>query len=130
MSEMISSDYFFYYGLVDQRAEISSDITQGVMQPKRSLFYDRSFGAGISEYENTPGGLSLEVGIKYDIASWIAQRNSEVSDGSNDTRDRRAVASQGSISVEQNGTDIDVAVLYIPYFDYQTPGIVSTSLTA
>jgi len=47
----IDGDYFFYYGLVDQRKEIEADLVQIIMQDKRGLFYDRSYGAGVGEYE-------------------------------------------------------------------------------
>lgn len=126
----IDGDYFFFYGQVDQRKEIEADLITLVMQDKRSLFYDRSFGAGIGEYENTPGGLSLEVNMKYDIATAIAKRNYEVTDGTNGTRDRRAISSQSAIRIDQAPGEVDVQVLYIPYFDYQNPGIVRVPLTA
>lgn len=126
----IDGDYFFYHGLVDQRKEIEAELLQGIIQDKRSLFYDRSFGAGIAEYENTPGGLTLEVGMKYDIASWVARRNQEVSDGTNGTRDLRAITSQGAIKITQRQGEADVQILYLPYFDYQKPGVVQTPLTA
>jgi hypothetical protein len=125
----LSGDYFFFYGQVDERKEIESDLVQGVMQNKRSLFYDRSYGAGVSQYENTAGGLSLEVNMKYDITAWIAQRNREVSDGTKNTRDRRVVTSQSAIKINQRQGEADIQVLYIPYFDYNNPGIIKVPLT-
>jgi hypothetical protein len=125
----LSGDYFFFYGQVDERKEIESDLVQGVMQNKRSLFYDRSYGAGIPQYENTAGGLSLEVNMKYDITAWIAQRNREVSDGTKNTRDRRVVTSQSAIKINQRQGEADIQVLYIPYFDYNNPGIIKVPLT-
>lgn len=125
----LSGDYFFFYGQVDARKEIEADLVQGVMQAKRSLFYDRQFGAGVPGYENTAGGLSLEVNMKYDITAWIAKRNREVSTGSNGTRDRRVVTSQSAIKIDQRRGEADVQVLYIPYFDYENPGIVQVPLT-
>jgi hypothetical protein len=125
----LDGDYFFFYGSVDQRKEIEADLVQGIMQGKRSLFYDRSFGAGVPEYENTAGGLSLEVNMKYDISAWVARRNREVSDGTNGTRDRRVVTSQSAIKIDQRRGEADVQVLYIPFFDYEDPGIVQVPLT-
>jgi hypothetical protein len=125
----LSGDYFFFYGQVDERKEIESDLVQGVMQNKRSLFYDRSYGAGVPQYENTAGGLSLEVNMKYDITAWIAQRNREVSDGTKNTRDRRVVTSQSAIKINQRQGEADIQVLYIPYFDYNNPGIIKVPLT-
>jgi hypothetical protein len=125
----LSGDYFFFYGQVDERKEIESDLVQGVMQNKRSLFYDRSYGAGVPQYENTAGGLSLEVNMKYDITAWIAQRNREVSDGTKNTRDRRVITSQSAIKINQRQGEADIQVLYIPYFDYNNPGIIKVPLT-
>lgn len=125
----LDGDYFFFYGLVDQRKEIEGDLFQGIMQSKRSMFYARQYGAGVPEYENTAGGLSLEVNMKYDIASWIAQRNKEISTGTDGTRDRRVVTSQSAIRINQRMGEVDVQVLYIPFYDYQAPGIVQVPLT-
>jgi len=127
---MTDIDYFFYYGLTDQRAEIEADLSQGLMQSKRSMFYDRSFGAGVPEYENAPQGLALQVSLKYDIAAWVARRNQEVSDGSNGKRDRRAITSQNAIQIVQSGDGVDVMVLYIPFFDYQKPATVTLPVSS
>lgn len=124
----LDGDYFFYYGIVDLRREIEADLLTGIIQDKRSMFYTRSYGAGIGEYENAPQGLALEVGMKYDIASWMARRNSEVSTGANGTRDRRAVTSQGAIRIGQGPDGVDVQVLYVPFFDYEKPGIVTVPM--
>jgi hypothetical protein len=51
----LDGDYFFYYGQVDQRKEIEADLLTGIIQDKRSLFYARSYAAGIGEYENAAG---------------------------------------------------------------------------
>jgi hypothetical protein len=125
----LSGDYFFFYGQVEQRKEIEADLVQGIMQAKRSLFYDRSYGAGVPGYENTAGGLSLEVNMKYDVSAWVAQRNREVSNGTNGTRDRRVVTSQSAIKINQRRGEVDVQILYIPFYDYQNPGIVQVPLT-
>lgn len=125
----LDGDYFFFYGQVDARKEIEADLVQGVMQAKRSLFYNRQYGAGVPGYENTAGGLTLEVNMKFDIAGWVAQRNREVSTGTNGTRDRRVVTSQSAIKINQRRGEADVQILYIPFFDYQSPGIVQVPLT-
>jgi len=119
-------DYFFHYGQVPLRDEVLSDLNQGLIQDKRSIFYDRSFGAGVPEYENFPRGLSLEIGMRYDIASWVARRNLEVSNGTNGTRDRRAVTSQDAIRITPVGDDgLEVQVFCVPYADYQTPTVIN-----
>lgn len=121
-------DYFFFYGTVEERAEIEADLKIGLMQDKRSMFYNRSFGAGVPDYENTAGGLAADVALRYSIASWISRRNSEVSDGSNGTRDRRVLASQSAIQISQSPGNIDIKVLYVPYFDYQKPSVITIPL--
>lgn len=122
---MVDIDYFFFYGKTSLGEEIDADLRQGLMQPKRSMFYHRSFGAGITEYENTPQGFALQVSMKYDIATWISKRNLEVTDGSDGTRDRRAVTSQSAITIDQGTDGVDVQVLYIPYYNYQKPATIS-----
>jgi len=121
----VDIDYFFYYGKVDQRDEIEADLLQGLTQAKRSMFYYRGFGAGVPGYENYPQGLSLQISLKFDVASWIARRNLEVSDGTNGKRDRRAVTSQNAIAIIQGENGVDINVLYIPYFDYEKPAMVT-----
>jgi hypothetical protein len=112
---------FFYYGKTELHQEIEADLNQGMTQEKRSLFYNRSFGAGVPEYENYPKGLSLEIGMRYDIASWVARRNLEVSNGTNGTRDRRAATSQNAITITTDSDTVYVQVFCILYADYQNP---------
>ena len=104
---------FLYYGQSPLSDEVDFDLKVGLMQGKRTLFYDRGFGVGVDEYENIPSGLALEIGLKYDIASWISARNATVTDGSNGTRDRRAVTSQTVIDVIQLEGNVDIVVKYI-----------------
>lgn len=122
---MIDSDYFYHYGEVDQRSEMEADLVQGLVQPPRSMFYYRSYGAGVPGYENAPVSLSTEVALKYSVASWVARRNLEVSDGSGGTRDRRAITSQSAVSVRSDGDSVTVEVLYVPYFDWKSPSTIS-----
>lgn len=124
----VDADYFFYYGMLDEREEIEADLRIGVMQSKRSMFYYRSFGAGISDYENESPGLSVEVSLKYDIALWVARRNQEVTGGVDGFRDRRALTSQNAISVTRDEEGFLVNMLYIPYFDYEKPARISVPI--
>lgn len=121
-------DYFFYYGQIEPRAEIEADLIQGLCQDRRSMFYHRSFGAGIPEYENSPIGLALDVSLRYEAASWVARRNREVSDGSGGTRDRRAITSQSVITIDSGNGGLDVTVPYIPYFDWKNPSSITIKI--
>lgn len=105
---------FLFYGSLPVEEETQHDIKTGLMQEKRKLFYDRSDGAGISEYENSGAGVALVAGLLYDIVTWITARNGEVTDGTKGTKDRRAITSQSAIEVNQgdNG-EVDVEVGYI-----------------
>lgn len=114
-------DYLFYYGQVDEDDEVQKDILMGLEQSRRTMFYHRSFGSGIKEYENTPDGLAFTIGVKYGIASWIAARNQEVSDGSNGTRDRRVATSQSVILVEGGNGEKTVSIPYLRYADLNKP---------
>jgi len=125
---MLDGDHFFYYGQVDEQKEIEADIIQLLTQDKRSMFYTRSYGAGVSDYENAPQGLALEIGLRYSIATSIAKRNYEVSNGNDGSRDRRAVTSQNAIFIDQTPDGIVVRVIYVPFFNYKTPGIVSVPI--
>jgi hypothetical protein len=118
-----SSDYFFYYGKVDVADECLSDLYQIVFQASRSLYFYRNFGAGISDYENYPNALMLQIMIPYSIAEAVSERNGRVSDGSNGTVDRRIALSQDSIEVIQEGMNITVNVQYFLYMDYSTSTI-------
>jgi hypothetical protein len=115
---------FFYWGLMPLADEVADDILAGLVQPKRSMYYNRSYGAGLSDYENAPISLSNLVMIKYEAAKFMALRNNLVTDG-NSGPDRRAATSQNLVSVQSNGAGIDVTVPYIMLADMTKPGSAS-----
>jgi hypothetical protein len=122
LDQLGSWDLFFNYGANDLDLEIESDLVQGLIQPKNTLFGFRDFGAGVSEKENYPNTVALTVGIKYDIALHIAKQNLRVS---NQNPDRRIVTSQNSVKISQSGGNLDVQVLYIAYKDYRKSNSIS-----
>ena len=122
-------NYFLFYGKIDLHEEVKADIMQGAMQDSRSMSYYRDFGAGISDYENAPNEFGSAVALKYNLANWIAKRNQDVSDGSNGTRDRRAVTSQNAITIVQNHDEMDIQLLYILFADMKKPQTVSMPLS-
>lgn len=122
LDQLGSFDLFFNYGSNDLDLEIESDLVQGLIQPKNSLFGFRSYGAGVSEKENYPNTVSLSVGLKYDIALHIAKQNLTIS---NQNPDRRIATSQNSVKISQSGGNLDVQVLYIPYKDYKKSSSIS-----
>jgi hypothetical protein len=111
-------DVFFFYGSNDLQLETESDLVAGLIQEKRSLFYNRQDAAGLKE--NYPNTFTLSVSTKYDITSWVSFRNTQVTDGTNSTRDRRVAVSQNYISFsrESVGT-LNVEVLYIPFYNFK-----------
>ncbi len=112
MSENI--ERFLFYGSLPVEDETQHDLKTGLLQERRKMFYDRSFGAGISEYENSGVGVALVAGLLYDIVTWITARNGEVTDGTKGTKDRRAITSQSAIDVTQGDHgEVDVSVGYI-----------------
>lgn len=122
-------DFLFFYGSINLEEETKHDILLGLLQQKRTMFYNRSEGAGISSYENYPNGLSLHVGLRYDIVAWISKRNGEVSAGQGGYQDRRVAVSWNSIYVKSNNNgEIDINVQYIPFANYT--GIKSVSIPA
>ena len=124
LSELGDMDMFFYHGQVELDVEIEHDIIAGLIQPKRSLYYNRQDGAGVHEYEGHPNTIALDVGLRYDIINWIARRNLTVGDGNSNTKDRRVLASQSAIKILREGQNIDIQVLYIPLFKADQPKIV------
>jgi hypothetical protein len=83
------------------------------------MFYNRQFGGGISEYENQPNNLLTQIGLRFDIANAVAYRNTTVTDGSDNTIDRRLAVSQNSIYFEIERDQLNIGVLYIPYLNYE-----------
>lgn len=118
---MIDWDQFFFYGenVMEKKIENEFDIWMGILQPKRDSFYFRRDGAGIEKSENAPNGLSLLIGVRFNIANWFAYRNSYIADGRNNLSDRRLAVSQQSISIEQDRGDMNVSIFYIPFSDYK-----------
>ena len=112
----MNAQSFFYWGLTDLASEVNDDILAGLVQPKRSLFYNRGYGAGLAEYENAPMGLSTNVMMRYEATKFMAVRNSVVTDG-NLGPDRRAATSQELVSVEQEGPAINARMSYIMLAD-------------
>lgn len=126
LTELSDINIFFYYGELDLDLEIESDIMQLLTQPKKSMFYNRSFGCGVHENENYPNTLLLEIMMRFDIANGIYRRNLEVGDGTNGTKERRVAVSQWSIVTERNKGNLNLAVNYIPFIDYKN--LKSTNL--
>ena len=113
-------DTFFYYGKGTVQDENEQDLLQLVKQPEKFMFYNRQFGCSVKY--NFPMSIINHSLVAYSIASAIATRNQNVSDGSSGTVDRRIAASQNSISVEdgKNG-ERNIDVLYFNYTDTAKP---------
>lgn len=116
-----SWDTFFFYGKGDLDYEAEYDLYELLIQAKRSLFYYRNGSAGVSEYENNPNGIALQVFARFEIANAIAYRNTIISNGSIGGKDRRIAVSQNSIGFENKNGELDVQVVYFLYADYETP---------
>jgi hypothetical protein len=119
LSQLGSFDQFFYYGKADLDYENKSDALQLALQPKRTMYYNNDFGCGIANKRNFPNVIGLQILLKFEIATAFAQRNTVVTDGTNDTRDRRLAVSQTSIGFEQNGGEMNCNIYYIQYYNYQ-----------
>lgn len=129
MNDLADFDMFFYYGQNDILDEIQSDINIMLAQPKRSLFYSRSYGAaGVQEYENAPNAVNIAVSVPYDIVKEISKRNSIVSNGQDGGPDRRVAISQNTIKIEQDKDTLNIKVLYIPFVSLGTPQVASVDI--
>ena len=103
----MNPDFLFSWG-DDVDGEIEADVLACLIQPRRSLFYDRSYGAGIPSMENSPNSLIFQVMIKYEAEKAIGIRNQVVTDGTNGP-DRRVAASQGDMEF-QSGDNGEVSL--------------------
>ena len=118
--EISSSDLFFFYDTIGIEQSNEAELVTAVMQPKKSMFYNRRFGAGVSESTNYPNTIAMIVGIPYDIIDSIAIRNTQVVDGTRKQKDRRLASSQGAISLSQDKDGgIEVRLSYINFFNYE-----------
>lgn len=109
-------DTFFNYGEGDLEEELNYDIMAGVLQPKKSMYFNRQDGCGVAELENVPSGFQVFIQANYEIAKWVSYRNSIVNDGSNGGIDRRIAISQGSIYYKADKVgNTQIQVRYIPF---------------
>jgi hypothetical protein len=118
LKELADINIFFLYGTLDLDMEIESDIAQLISQPKKSLFYNRSDGCSVTDYENYPNTLLLEIMIRFDLAKGIYYRNIYVGDGTNGTKERRVAVSQWSIQTERDKGELNIQVNYLPFNKY------------
>lgn len=119
-------DIFFYYGQNDLETETKSDVLANLLQPKRSLFYNRSLdSAGIGDYENMPNGLFLSVNLPYDIVNSLAKRNQFVTSS---PRDRRIAVSQSLIQIEQKNGEVNVNVYFVLMSDLKQTEMLQIGL--
>jgi len=127
----MDADYFFFHGQIDLGDEIEQDILLGIAQPKRSLFYNRGYGCGLSAYEGGATSLLSQVGMRYDVATLLAKRNQVVSNGVDGYPERRAIASQNTIKVETNAKgENQLTVLYVPLYDFQKNRVATMPIGA
>jgi hypothetical protein len=119
MNNLKHSDNFFYYSENDVKEQSKSELLRLCLQSKRRLFFNRDEGAGISDKENYPNTLSLQIDLRFQIASSISDYNQEVSNGEGESIDRRIAVSQNSIDFRKINGDLDVNVLYFLYSDYE-----------
>ena len=115
--EARSFNYFLYYGegINTIAEETVHDLVVGLLQPKRSMFYNRSDGAGVPSYRNK-SGFQMQIGVRFDIVSWISRRNFLVSAGEQGFPDRRAYASQDTVTVDipdRGSGEANVSVNYV-----------------
>lgn len=132
LEQLSDFDLFFYYGEKgsDLSLETQSDLYQGLIQPKRSLFYNRQASAGLVEKENFPNSVVLAILSRYDVTVWNAYRNTQVSDGTEGKPDRRISISQSSIEIFKNENgEFDIKINYIPFMNYQQFNSVSIPIT-
>jgi hypothetical protein len=116
--QLRSSEFLFKRKQVDEESLAQSDILRVLFQPRRSLFYYREFGAGIQDYENAPNDIMLQVLLRYRIVEAVVYRNRFVTDGSDDTIDRRIATSQNAINFVAGKGNLDIDIQFFLYSKY------------
>jgi len=118
LDEISDINIFFYYGTLSDELETEHNLMTGLLQPERSLYYNRSDSVGVDSFENHPNNLMLQIQLRFQIANWINYYNSYTGDGTGLSKERRLAISQFSIMFEQNLDNLDIEILYIPFSDY------------
>lgn len=115
VTSLADFDLFFFYGQLDVELENEHDLIEGVVQPKRSLFYNRNDGTGVQQQGNHPNTMALHFAIRALITMFVGLRNTRVSDGRNGQRERRLAVSQNSIRFVKGGQgqELDIIINYI-----------------
>ena len=108
----LDMDIFFFAdeGTTSLDDQNTMDLAVALLQPTRGFFYNRSDDCGITNSENMPNSLTLQLMTKYNITKWVGKHNGEVSDGSDGNPDRRILVSQNTIIINQSNDNIDVNV--------------------
>lgn len=109
----MSMNWFFYWGQMKLDDEIKADVLAVVMQPKKRIFYDRSYGSGVADAENSGSQLVRQIGGRFAAVQAIAMRNGRVTDGTNGP-DRRVLTSQSVVEIEDTDTGFNLEVYYVP----------------
>lgn len=128
LDEVSDINVFFYYGNLSNELETEHNLMTGLLQPERSLYYNRSDSVGVDSYENHPNNLMLQIQLRFQIANWVNFYNTYTGDGTGGSRERRLAISQFSILFEQANDNLDVNILYIPFADYTQLKSVKTSV--
>jgi hypothetical protein len=111
-------DMMFFYGELPEDMELEHNLMSGLLQPERSLFYNRSDSVGVTSYENHPNNILLQVKLRYRVAEWINYYNTYTGDGTDGRKERRIAVSQFSIDFENLDDAINMEVFYIPFVNY------------
>lgn len=128
LDELTDFDNFFYYGQGDLLTEIKSEVLMTLIQPMRSLFYNRSYDSSeVSKYENMPNSIVLQVLIPYAVVAALSLRNTIVTAGDLGP-DRRVAVSQSLVDVELGISDINITVQFIPMLDFSRLESLSTNI--
>ena len=121
-------DTFFYYGSSrgNIEKETIDDIKAGISQRKRSIYYNRQYGADINRRENAPNTSILTIMFRYDVINWIVFRNSTLPAQEGSPNDRRVAVSQSTINFTTT-TDgsLDLNLSYIPFSSNQKSQSIS-----
>lgn len=113
---LYSDDFFFFYGDNNLDDEIKHDLLEQCLQPSRSYYYNREEAIGISDHENSPNSVVLQILLPYKIANGISYKNDLVEDGSYSDIDRRIALSQSTISIRRIDTgNLGINILFVPF---------------
>lgn len=129
IQKLSSTEYFFLYDKIPIEQMNEHELMLILIQPKQSLYYNRSIGAGVQDSENYPNGMAMNVSLRYAIVNSVANRNAQVVSSDGQRPERRIALGWESVGLRKAGKDMDLLAYYVNLNNYEQANNVSLPLT-